>query len=272
MSWMWVLISIVVLILVLFSIRYCWWKPAISYRRPRILMYHMVCEQKPGQKFKGLRVTPQRFERQVRFLKAKGWHFVTMSELMASSVHKEKTVAITFDDGYEDNFLNAFPILKKYDAKATLYLVVDRHDRDWSVNKKAHHNSGELARENKLSDAQIAEMIASGVFELGAHTLTHVNLNKADTELKTREIADSKSQLQSLFGVQVNSFAYPFGIYDQQDVNIAAQSGYTSSVTTVDGIDEDVHRNPHELKRVKISGKDNFLAFVLRMKTGKRGY
>ncbi len=270
MSW---LIAVVVLFFgVAFSVRYHWWKPAISYSQPRILMYHMVCEQKPGQKFKGLRVTPERFEQQIRYLKTKGWHFVTMSELMASSAHQDKTVAITFDDGYEDNYLNAYPILKKYGAKATLYLVVDRHDRDWSVNKKAHHNSGELARETKLSDEQIAEMIASGVFELGAHTLTHVNLSKADTALKTREIANSKSQLQDHFAIQVNSFAYPFGIYDQQDVAIAAQSGYTSSVTTVDGIDEDIHRNPHELKRVKISGKDNFLAFILRMKIGMRGF
>ena len=63
-----------------------------------------------------------------------------------------------------------------YGAKATLYLVVDRHDRDWSTYKKAHHSGGELMREPKLSDAEVREMIASGVFELGSHTLTHANL------------------------------------------------------------------------------------------------
>lgn len=62
--------------------------------------------------------------------------------------HPEKTVAITFDDGYLDNLENAYPILEKYQAKATIYVVVDRHDRDWSTYKKAHHNSGELARES----------------------------------------------------------------------------------------------------------------------------
>lgn len=272
MSWVAALLLPGGLLFLAFSYRYAWWVPAISYRRPRILMYHMVSEQKPGQKFKGLRVTPDRFEQQVCYLKRNGWNFVTMSELMASTSHIEKTVAITFDDGYEDNYLNAFPILKRHQAKATLYLVVDRHDRDWSVNKKAHHNSGELAREAKLTDEQIVEMVESGVFELGAHTLTHVNLHKADRELKTREIADSKTQLETMFGVAVDSFAYPFGIYDQQDVAIAAQSGYTSSVTTIAGIDEDLHADPYQLKRVKISGKDNHLAFMLRMKTGKRGY
>lgn len=270
------LITVALVLLALFAIgfsyRYGWWLPAVSYRFPRILMYHMVSEQQPGQKFKGLRVTPERFERQVRYLKENGWQFFTMSELMAASSLPEKSVAITFDDGYEDNYLNAYPVLKKYDARATLYLVVDRHDRDWSVNKKAHHNTGELARENKLSDEQIREMLGSGVFELGAHTLTHVNLKNADTETKNREIGDSKLQLEQAFSVPVNSFAYPFGIYDSQDVEIASRAGYTSSVTTIDGIDEQLHTHPQELKRVKISGKDNFLAFRMRMKIGKRGW
>lgn len=120
---------------------------------PRVLMYHMVRAHIDGAKFNKLRVEPKEFEKQVAWMKAEGFHFVTMQELQKNwGKHPEKTVAITFDDGYLDNLENAYPILEKYQAKATIYVVVDRHDRDWSTYKKAHHNNGELAREAKLND------------------------------------------------------------------------------------------------------------------------
>jgi peptidoglycan/xylan/chitin deacetylase (PgdA/CDA1 family) len=269
MSWI-LLVSL--LLLGAFSYRYGWWIPAVDYRRPRILMYHMVSAHQSGQEFKGLRVPPLLFERQVRYLSENGWQFVTMTELMTQENVREKTVAITFDDGYEDNYIHALPVLKKYQAKATLYLVVDRHGRDWSVNKKAHHNTGELARESKLSDAQLREMLDSGVFELGAHSLTHVNLKTASPQQRQREIIQGKQQLETQFATTVTSFAYPFGIYEPGDVAIARDAGYLSAVTTVEGVDVDIHANRLELKRVKISGKDNFLAFVLRLRTGRRGW
>jgi peptidoglycan/xylan/chitin deacetylase (PgdA/CDA1 family) len=266
------LLGLLILSVVVFSYRYGWWVPTVDYTKPRILMYHMVNEPKPGQKFKGLRVSPLDFERQVRFMAENGWHFMTMTQLMSAAALPEKTVAITFDDGYEDNYTHAFPILKKYQAKATLYLVVDRHDRDWSVNKKAHHDTGELAREPKLSDEQVQEMLASGVFELGAHTLTHVNFQQTNDEQKQKEICDGKLQLEQVFRVPVTSFAYPFGIYRSNDTEMVRAAGFTSSVTTVSGIDYDIHAKPMELSRVKISGKDSFLAFKIRLRIGRRGW
>lgn len=267
MTW---LAMLVVVAVVWFSVRYAWWRPAIDWRRPRVLMYHMVSEPVAGAKFNGLRVSPAAFERQLRWLRDRGFHFATMGDLMEGSV-PAKTVVITFDDGYLDNYTNAFPLLKKYGAKATLYLVVDRHDRDWSTYKKAHHASGELMREPKLADAQVREMIDSGVFELGAHTLTHANLPGLDGEAKAREVAGAKQQLEALFGTPVTSFAYPFGIFGDADVDAARAAGYSNAVTTEDGIDAHPYADPLRIRRVKISGKDNFLAFVLRMRSGRRG-
>lgn len=260
------------ILLLLFSHRYAWWRTAVDYRHPRILMYHMVSEHQPGARFNKLRVRPAMFEQQVRWLKTQGWHFATMSELMQEKVLPEKTVVLTFDDGYEDNYLQAYPVLKKYGAKATLYLVVDRFDRDWSTSKKAHHDSGELMHEPKLSDAQIREMLDSGLLELGGHTLTHANLAKLDHAARVREIVTAREQLQHAFGQTISSFAYPFGIYDEQDVSICAEAGFLSAVTTEEGINRDRFSDPYLLKRVKISGKDSMLAFRLRMKTGLRGW
>ncbi len=254
----------------LFSIRYAWWRPAIDWRTPRVLMYHMVSRHVRGAKFNGLRVPQFLFEQQLRWLRDNGFHFATMTELMAGPV-PPKTVAITFDDGYADNFLHAHPLLLKYGAKATLYLVVDRHDRDWSVAKKSHHDSGELMREKKLTDAQVREMLASGVWELGAHTITHANLPTLDTAAKQQEIAGAKTALEQNFGVPVTSFAYPFGIFGDDDVEAARAAGYSNAVTTLEGIDAHPFADPLRIRRVKISGKDNVLAFVMKMRGGRRG-
>jgi len=253
------------------SYRYAWWKPAVSYRHPRILMYHMIKTHTQG-KFKGLRVSPEAFEKQIRYLSAGGWHFVTMSELVAHyNDLPEKTVAVTFDDGYEDNYTHALPILKKYGAKATLYVVVDRHDREWSSRRKAKNDSGELMREPKLSNEQIKEMIRSGVFEIGSHTLTHPNLPTLSKDEKYKEIVHSKAAIEEAFGITCNAFCYPFGLYDDEDVALVRQAGYTSATTTQAGIEDMTKADMYRLKRITVSGKDNFLAFVLKLRTGKRG-
>jgi peptidoglycan/xylan/chitin deacetylase (PgdA/CDA1 family) len=230
----------------------------------------MVRDHIDGAKFNKLRVKPVEFEKQVAWMKAQGFHFVTLQELQQNwGKHPEKTVAITFDDGYLDNLENAYSILEKYQAKATIYVVVDRHDRDWSTYKKAHHNSGELMQEPKLNDDQVKFLAQSGLIEIGSHTLTHANLNKLDDAECLHELLESKIQLEQLINQTVTSFAYPFGIYSPRDVEIAKQVGYSNAVTTQEGIDGDAP-DFMQLQRIKISGKDSMFAVKLRMKLGKR--
>lgn len=261
----------VALLLIWFSRRYAWWRPTVDYRHPRILMYHMVQEHRPGATFNKLRVPPAQFEAQLRWLSEGGWHFALMSELTGPDPLPEKTVLLTFDDGYEDNLLNADPLLERYGARATLYLVEDRFDRDWSTSKKAHHDSGELMREPKLSDEQLVQMLASGRWELGGHTRTHANLATLDAAQREVEIGAARESLAARFAVPVNSFAYPFGIYGAPDVQAARVAGFTTAVTTVEGISRDLQAEALELARIKVSGKDSLRAFRLRLRTGRRG-
>lgn len=261
---------LLLILMIAFSYKYAWWKPAVDWKRPRILMYHMVRDHIDGAKFNKLRVKPTEFEKQVAWMKAEGFHFVTMQELHANwGKHLEKTVAITFDDGYLDNLENAYPILEKYQAKATIYVVVDRHDRDWSTYKKAHHNSGELARESKLNDEQVKFLAQSGWVEIGSHTMTHANLDKLDDAECLKELSESKVQLEQLTHMPVTSFAYPFGIYSVRDVEMAKQVGYSNAVTTNEGIDSE-QPDFMQLQRIKISGKDSMFAVILRLKLGQR--
>lgn len=269
----WWILILGVIWLAWFSHRFAWWRPTVDWKRPRVLMYHMVRTHIPKAKFNKLRVHPSAFEKQVQWLYKQGFTFVTMQELYDGwGQLPPKTVAITFDDGYLDNLTNALPVLEKYNAKATIYVVVDRHDRDWSSYKKAHHNSGELAREPKLNDEQVKQLVASGRIEIGSHTLSHINLYTATEEQRQAELVQSRILLKNMTGQPINSFAYPFGIYLQVDVEAAKQAGYQTAVTTLEGIDP-LSPEPDflQLQRIKVSGKDSLFAFVCRMRTGQRG-
>ena len=250
-----------------FSYQFAWWRPTINYSVPRILMYHMVSRQKPKARFNKLRVDPAEFERQLRWLRDDGWKFVFLSEVERSA--PRKSVVLTFDDGYRDNLLLADPIIEKYGAKATLYLVVDRHNRDWSQSKKLHHSDGELMNEPKLLDEDVQRMLASGRWELGAHTISHANLGTLSEEDRTREIDGSKHALQEYFRTEVRSFAYPFGLFDRDDIMAVEKAGYSTAVTTNQGISQDIVQERLQLRRVKVSGHDGLLSFRLRMRTGK---
>ncbi len=256
-----------------FSLRYAWWRPVVDTRFPRILMYHMIVAARPGARFNGLRVAPGRFERQLRWLRDQGWTSFTVSELVAQAgALPDKCFAITFDDGYADNLDRALPLLRKYGCKATLYLVVERFGRDWSAERKAHHNQGELGREPKLSDEQVRKLLDSGCIELGSHSMTHANLERLDAGAVRRELVQSKRELERRFGRPVKSFAYPFGLYRPGQLALVQDAGYSSAVTTREGVDNPADWSCMELPRVKISGKDNWLAFLLRMRGGRRGW
>lgn len=261
---------VVALALAYFSFRYAWWRPTVDDRHPRILMYHMIRPRLPGGRFNKLRVAPERFEQQLRYLTEHGWRFAFLSEL-ADLRDTSKTVVLTFDDGFRDNYLAAHPLLVKYGAKATLFLVVDRFDRDWSTAKKAHHDSGELMGEEKLSDAELRKMLDSGLWELGAHTLTHALLPDLSDAERQHEVAESKTAIEARFDTEVTSFAYPFGVYTEDEVAAVDQAGYRFAVTTDAGISTEVEAEALELKRVKISGKEGRLGFVTRLRTGRRG-
>ncbi|MCP5548719.1 MAG: polysaccharide deacetylase family protein [Akkermansiaceae bacterium] len=251
-----------------FSFRFAWWRRAAPYETPRILMYHMVRDPLPGGRFNKMRVSPALFRRQVEWLAKDGWTFCFLSELLENPSSAPKRVALTFDDGYRDNLTNALPVLREFHAKATLFPVVKRDEGyDWSTQKKASHGGGELGREPKLSDDEIREMLASGLVELGGHSLTHANLPALGDDEARREIAGCKEQLEATFGVRVPTFCYPFGLFGDREARLCREAGYLGATTTEQGVGMD---DPFALPRIKVSGSEGMFAFRLRLRTGKR--
>ena len=125
-------------------------------------------------------------------------------------------------------------------------------------------------QQNNYKYDHIKEMLDSGIFELGGHTITHPYLPNTSIEDKKYEMIECKNILETTFNTKVSSFAYPFGIYNAEDVKIIETSNYKSAVTTDEGVAN--ANRPFELKRIKASGKDSFFAFKLRVHKGFRGF
>lgn len=251
-----------------FTHRFAWWRATVSEKEPRILMYHMVRDPLPGGRFNKMRVSPELFRTQVAWLHENNWTFCFLSEIVRNPSSQVKRVVLTFDDGYLDNLENALPVLRDFQAKATLFPVVKREEGyDWSTHKKKSHDGGELGREPKLSDDQIREMLASGLIELGGHSITHANLPALTEEEARKEIAACKEWLESTFGVPVPTFCYPFGLFGPREEQLCREAGYIAATTTEQGIGSD---NPFALPRIKVSGSEGMFSFRLRMRTGRR--
>ena len=228
------------------SAHYNWWRPKVSHRYPRILMYHSI-NREVGALVPDLVVTPEQFETQLKYLMQRGYRFYTLSELVQSP-HEDKAVALTFDDGYRDNFTEMFPLLKQYDAKATIYL------------------SPEFAGMDLLTTDQIKEMHASGRVEFGAHTMSHINVSTAEKTIAEDEIRRSKSYVEQLVGY-CQAFAYPFGRYHDDNAAFVKQCGFTSAVTVKKGIEP--LNNLFRIKRISILRSTNALQFHIAMTRGR---
>ncbi len=267
-----IILSAATLALAWLSTRYAWWKPALPWSRPRVLMYHMISEHRPRARFNKLRVPPGRFEAQVRTLARRGAGFVFAGDLVRGDPLPDRPVCLTFDDGYADNLLAADPILARHNARATLFLVGNLADtRGWSSKKKSHHSDDELAREPKLSDEQVRALLATGRWELGGHTTSHPLLPSIPDDDARREIGESRASFRDRFGADAPTFAYPFGIFEPRHEAMIREAGFRGAFTTEPAIAAHPYANPYSIPRIKVSGKDGRIAFLLRLRGGKRG-
>lgn len=234
------------IVLLALANRYQLWRIPKPSAWPRLLMYHSIAHQTAT----GMNTPPNVFEWQIAWLARQGYRFCTVSELFADNT-TDKKIAITFDDGFANNYHQAFPILKKYQAKATIYLAP------------------EIAEIDKLSPEQIAEMQESGLIEFGAHSLHHVNLSQLDDSQAQAEIAGSKQQVQQLTAQPCTSFAYPFGRFNQQTVALVQAAGFVSAVTTKKKIIAHLAAQALTIPRISTHGAMDKLQFYIAVSRGR---
>jgi peptidoglycan/xylan/chitin deacetylase (PgdA/CDA1 family) len=225
-----------------------------------ILAYHSVSNKRTDN----LAVHAQDFDKQLNWLKKNNYQSLSLNGLKNSGP-LDKMVAITFDDGYRDNYHVALPILKKYGFKATIFITADFTGTDhifwWD--KKKIGKYGDKDDFKLLSWNQINEMRDYGI-EFGSHTKKHRLLPEiSETEARI-EIEESKSKISDMINSDVYSFCYPAGGLNDSIINMVGDAGYQCGVITppVRGIP----RSIFTLRRVGVYYNTSFFKFKLKTK------
>jgi peptidoglycan/xylan/chitin deacetylase (PgdA/CDA1 family) len=212
--------------------------PAVSYKVP-ILLYHYVeyVTDKNDTTRESLNIKPNAFEAQIKTLKDNGYTFLTASELGSIIDGKmqmpPKPVLITIDDGHWDVDTVILPILQKYHARATAYII-----------------TGFIGRSDFMTHDQLVDVISSGLVEIGAHTVDHVSLKGLFPPIVTYEVSQSRKDLKNEYKLNVVSFAYPNGAFDEQAIEIVKAAGFTNAVSTIPG-DKQSDANKFFLFRIR---------------------
>ncbi|MDD4004473.1 MAG: polysaccharide deacetylase family protein [Elusimicrobiaceae bacterium] len=252
-----------------FSARWNWWRKKLD--GIPVLMYHKIGIAPANSQLKKLWVSPDRFARQVDWLLKKGYtpiHFADLDRAVKGEAElPEKPVLITFDDGYKNNYRHAYPVLKERNAKGNIFLV---HNTVGKSN--LWHDPASEAWIEMLTWEQIGEMLASGVFDVGSHTMNHASLPLIDSNTAEWEIRESKKQLEEKLGREIPAFAYPYGAgaFDPQIRKFALDAGYRFDFSVKQGL-LPWHWKPADgtIRRLFIRGDDTMLDFALAVTRGK---
>ncbi|MBN1793430.1 MAG: polysaccharide deacetylase family protein [Candidatus Omnitrophica bacterium] len=203
-----------------------------------IIVYHRVT--RPCRGVADISISPQNFIEHLGYL-LRRYRILSIDECL-NYVHtrtypERDSVLITLDDGYEDNYTNAFPELQKWGLPAAIFLTGDH-----------------IGKEQMLKEEQIREMAGHNI-TFGAHTMTHPLLSALDTVDIRREVWNAKTTIEKIINKPVRSFAYPFGSeghFDRRAVAAVAHSGFNCAFTTIKD-DVTVEHSLFELPRKVIA-------------------
>ncbi len=205
-----------------------------------VLNYHQINDKDKN----ALTVPVEDFDAQMKYLAENGYNSITPKEMLEAfekgEALPEKTVVITFDDGYLDNYLNAYPILKKYNLKGTIFIITDYVS----------------LYPNYVTWDEAVEMQNSGVMNLESHTMGHINLLKSSKEEADFQLKTSKEALEAHLNKPVEFLAYPEGDYNDEIENIAKNAGYKGAFTVNYDLTSK-NENPFAMSRVPIFGMEN---------------
>lgn len=202
-------------------------------RTVMVLNYHKIANE-----HKSLSVTLDDFEQHMKWLQEYGYTCITPGQLydfVANGAElPEKPVLITFDDGYKDNYTNAFPIMKKYGMKGTIFVV-----------------TGFLGvYDNYLTWEQAKELLDAG-FNIESHTYSHKSMTEASDEDISKELVKSRQTIKEKLGIDSDFMAYPTGTYNLHIAELVKEAGYKGAFTIkYDNVSRD--SNVYALERVPV--------------------
>lgn len=267
-----------------------------------VFMYHHVSPHKGDM----VSVTPDVFEAHMKFLNEKGYKTLRAEELIrfitsdmemprpffpsSANIEEQKglqgnAVAITFDDGYLDNYIFAFPILKRYNIKAVIFVVIDWVNAASENTVKScdlgavknemtvpSHKEGKHLIENDnahkviMNWNMIKEMQESGLVEFYSHTMSHSKCSELSDEKLIMELEGSKRVLEQRLNKPCQYLCWPKGLFNISSVNIAKKAGYTALFTTKRGVTK-THSDRFCIERIVVKNSVNWFKNRVRIYT-----
>jgi peptidoglycan/xylan/chitin deacetylase (PgdA/CDA1 family) len=180
-----------------------------------VICYHSINKDPSGKS--PIIISPEKFRQHLKAIKDNGYTTLTMTQfndyILGDMPVPEKSVLITFDDGYMDNYTNAFPILKEFNMNATIFVI-----------------SSYLDGKEYMSPSNVKEMSDYGI-DIESHTVSHLRLSELTYEQQLSELINSKEALEKLTGKPIVSIAYPEGKYNDDTIKAVADAGYSMGFT-----------------------------------------
>lgn len=228
-----------------------------SDRKVFIVGYHSIFSEENRDSLKvseysNISISSDMFDEQIKFLVGHGHNFIHFGDLDILKNKKiRKPTIIYFDDGFKDNYLNALPILKKYNISATIFVVPKYVD-------------SEDARYMNWDDIRL--MRKEGI-EIGSHTYNHTVLTEVDKVALEEELLSSKERIEKEINSPVLVFSYPKGRVDKDVAGAVKDARYKYAITTKYGLNSFsfVSKNPHFLKKVAPRVYESFSDFTVRL-------
>ncbi len=212
----------------------------IYHVRFGILMYHHI-----NYEARRLSVRPEMLDSQIKYLLDQGYKIVKLSEAFktfsiasSTSTTYDKTLVLTFDDGYRDFYLNAYPILKKYNVPASLYVI-----------------NQDIGRPGNVTWDMIKQLDKEGLVEIGAHTVNHKPLGKIKPEAAYYQMSKSKELLEKGLGHTVDTIVYPFGNFNENVKKQAKDIGFVGAASVYFG-DRPSSNDLYAWRRVMVTNSD----------------
>ncbi|MBU3153749.1 polysaccharide deacetylase family protein [Clostridium estertheticum] len=208
-----------------------------------VLEYHSISYDKGNP----ICIPIKKFEEQMEYLKENDYYTITLTNLyeylMNNTPIPKKSVVITFDDGYDNNYTDMFPVLKKHKFKATIFVITSLTD----------------VHSNMLTSKQLVEMDKYGI-DIESHTVHHDNLKLISKDNQLKTLIESKKYLEKTLNKTVNFFAYPYGGYNKSAIEAVKEAGYKMAFTTENGWSSKKN-GIFSLHRVWISASDSKKVF-----------
>ena len=219
-----------------------------------ILMYHGTPFEKPDSRYS---IQVKKFLAQLNYLKKDGWHTALIQDLKNPEKLQKKTVILTFDDGFDNNYKGAFIPLLEHAMKATWFITTNYIDRH------ALWMGAETKQTKMLSSIQLKEMSQQGM-EIASHTCSHPDLSRLHYSKQLEELKQSKKTLESILSRTIVSFAYPYGRYNEETLSAIKEARYLLACSTQSGFYQSTE-SPLLIRRVTIFKNDTVFTLANKL-------